>query len=215
MNLQRGLILLFLVASSIFCKAQNAILVKKVTGDSLKVIVRGSFHNKGRFQFKSKSKTYLMTDIGNFDCNDIQTLLLNQKAFESSSIAGDLNGKVNISFIGTETRKPTDNNDPFKAEEAIANNDNNKSSAAEMEFEKYRTQVLTMQYQLENFRVQRQQGKQLQVAGALFTLVGAIIINSSKNNNSAGGSSLVIGGLGLVTVGFVIDWNAGRHLRRK
>lgn len=215
MNLQRGLTLLFLLFTTIFCKAQNAILVKKVTGDSLKVVVRGSYHDKGMFQFKSKSKTYLMTDIGNFDCNDIQTVLLNQKAFESSSIVRDLNGKVNISYIETETRKSTENNDPFKVEEAIDNNDNNKSSAAEMEFEKYRTQVLTMQYQLENFRVQRQQGKQLQVAGALFTLVGAIIISSSKNNHSSGGNSLVIGGIGLVTVGFVIDWNAGKHLRKK
>ena len=215
MNLQKGLTLLFLVVTSIFCTAQNAILVKKVTGDSLKVVVRGSYHDKGRLQFKSKSKTYLMTDIGNFDCNDIQTLLLNQKAFEASSIARDLNGKVNISFIGTETRKPIENNDPFKVEEAIANDDNDKSSAAELEFEKYRTHVLTMQYQIENFRVQRQQGKQLQVAGALFTLVGAVIINSSKNNNSSSGNSLVIGGLGLVTVGFAIDWNAGKHLRKK
>lgn len=215
MNLLQGLTFMFLVLVSIFCNAQNAILVRKVSGDTLTVVVRGSYHDKRWFQSKSHSKTYLMTDIGNFDCTDIQTIILNKKAFEMSSITRDLRGKVNISFVGSEVEKTAENNDPFNVNEAISNNEAYKSNVSEIEFEKYRTHILTMQYQLENFRVQRQQGKQLQVVGALFTLIGSIIINSSKNTNSAGGSYLVIGGLGLVTVGFAIDWNAGKHLRKK
>lgn len=197
-----------------YCNAQNAVLVRKVSGDSLRVVVKGTYEEKGRFQFKSRAKTFLITDIGNFDCSDIQALVLNMQASGSSDIAADLMGKVNLVFIGSAKKVISENRDPFKVEEAIHNSEV-KSAVSEVELEKYRTQLSTLQKQLESFRVERQQGKQLQVAGAVFGIIGSIIISSSSTANSSGGTYLAIGGLGLMTAGFIIDWDAGKHLRKK
>lgn len=214
MKLQRALILTFLVFGFFLCHAQNAILVRKMSRDSLRVVVKGTYEEKGRFQFKSKAKTYLMTDIGNFDCSDIQALVLNMQSFGSSDIATDLMGKVNLVFIGSTKKENSENRDPFKVEEAIHNSEV-KSAISEAELEMYRTQLSNLQNQLESFRVERQQGKQLQVAGAVFGIIGAIIISSSSTANTSGGTYLAIGGLGLMTAGFIIDWDAGKHLRKK
>jgi catechol 2,3-dioxygenase-like lactoylglutathione lyase family enzyme len=132
MNIQRGLILIVFIAQALTLKGQHAVIVRKVTGDSIAVVLKGIYEDKGRFQFKSRAKTYLMTDTGNFDCQDIQALLLNQDSFQSSGIASDLLGKVNLVFIAS--KKETENRDPFKVEEAIQNNDDIGSANMDIEF---------------------------------------------------------------------------------
>ena len=130
--MQRGFILIVFIAQALTLKGQNTVIVRKVTGDSLAVVLKGTYVDKGRFQSKSRAKTYLMTDTGNFDCQDIQALLLNQDSFQSSGIANDLLGKVNLVFIAS--KKETANRDPFKVEEAIQNNDDIGNANADVEF---------------------------------------------------------------------------------
>jgi hypothetical protein len=151
---------------------------------------------------KASTNTQLMTDQGNFNYQDIDSLTFNGYRDQYKT----LNNKL----VNSGVKVKLGNEKPVQQSPIIASQ--NQSS----------TNVV-MDYNLEQFNSQRSAGKVLQMLGGIAIGTGLFMTMSEWNKAVDANATyepkklpvaLAIGGTAAMTIGFVIDISASKYLKR-